>query len=514
MYDIVGIGIGPFNLGLAALLDPLPDVKALFLDRKPTFSWHPGMLLDGTTLQVPFLADLVTMADPTNPYSFLNYLKEHGRLYAFYFYERFHIPRREYDAYCRWAAERIASCRFGVEVTQVSAVTEAELEAAGSEAARRGGSVPVASRAMVPTLAVAGVGNEHGKVADVGIEHVGKVAGVGNEDRRTDTGASVSGNRSDPDATRELYRIETVGSVGQPRVYYARNLALGVGSVPHVGEAFEPYLREGSVFHSAQFGDRLEQCRQARSVTVVGSGQSAAEVFLHLLNGQAECGYRLDWLTRSPGFFPMEYSKLGLEHFSPDYTSYFYNLPPARKDEVRSKQHLLYKGISAGTIADIYDRLYELTVDGGRPDIKLLAHVDVQAIEPLAGGGPGYRLSCRHTEQDRAFEHETELVILATGYAHPVPGFLEPLRERIRWDAQGRFEVEPDYRLQLNGEGGGRIYIQNGELHSHGVGAPDLGLGAHRSSVIINSLTGRDVYPVRERNVFQQFGVASGREEG
>ena len=39
IYDIVGIGIGPFNLGLAALLDPLPDVKALLqseLDRLST----------------------------------------------------------------------------------------------------------------------------------------------------------------------------------------------------------------------------------------------------------------------------------------------------------------------------------------------------------------------------------------------------------------------------------------------------------------------------------------------
>ncbi len=30
--------------------------------------------------------------------------------------------------------------------------------------------------------------------------------------------------------------------------------------------------------------------------------------------------YRLDWLTRSEGFFPMEYSKLGLQHFTPEYT--------------------------------------------------------------------------------------------------------------------------------------------------------------------------------------------------
>lgn len=52
--DIAGVGIGPFNLGLAALLDRHPELSGVFLDRKPAFSWHQGLLLPGTTLQVPF----------------------------------------------------------------------------------------------------------------------------------------------------------------------------------------------------------------------------------------------------------------------------------------------------------------------------------------------------------------------------------------------------------------------------------------------------------------------------
>jgi len=96
--DVIGIGIGPFNLGMAALLEKT-DVQALFFERKEQFDWHPGMMLDGTTLQVPFMADLVTMVDPKSPYSFLNYLHEHNRLYSFYFLESFHIPRAEYNHY-------------------------------------------------------------------------------------------------------------------------------------------------------------------------------------------------------------------------------------------------------------------------------------------------------------------------------------------------------------------------------------------------------------------------------
>ncbi|MEU0572816.1 SidA/IucD/PvdA family monooxygenase [Nonomuraea sp. NPDC005983] len=118
-YDLVGVGIGPFNLSLAALCDGAPGLRALFLDAKPAFSWHPGLLLEGTVLQVPFLADLVTMADPTSRWSYLNYLRCHDRMFPFFFSERFHIPRREYDHYCRWVADRLPSCRFDAEVVAV-----------------------------------------------------------------------------------------------------------------------------------------------------------------------------------------------------------------------------------------------------------------------------------------------------------------------------------------------------------------------------------------------------------
>ena len=70
-----------------------PSSTRVFFDDKPEFAWHPGLMLPGAEIQVPFLADLVTLADPTSPYSFLNYLHEQGRLYRFYFHERFHVLR-------------------------------------------------------------------------------------------------------------------------------------------------------------------------------------------------------------------------------------------------------------------------------------------------------------------------------------------------------------------------------------------------------------------------------------
>ena len=55
--------------------------------------------------------------------------------------------------------------------------------------------------------------------------------------------------------------------------------------------------------------------------------------------------------------------------------------------------------------------------------------------------------------------------------------------------------------------------MQNAEEHTHGLVAPDLGMGACRNSVILARL-GREVYPVEKRIAFQEFGVPTRTESG
>ena len=258
------------------------------------------------------------------------------------------------------------------------------------------------------------------------------------------------------------------------------------------------------VFHAAEFLDHRERLRQAAAITVVGSGQSGAEVFLELLGEQPGCGYRLDWLTRSAGFFPMEYSRLGLEHFTPDYARYFHGLPAATRDRLLPTQDLLYKGIDVDTIAAIGDLLYERTVAGAEPPVRLLAHAEVRSLEPAGGRR---RLAGRQCEQGRDFTLEADCVVLATGYRAQPPACLDGLADLVDWDQGGRYRVDLDYRVATDPRVTGGLYVQNGELHTHGVGAPDLGLGAHRAATIVNAVSGREVYRLPMRTAFTDFGV-------
>jgi len=114
------VGIGPANLSLAALLEPVPEVDAVFLEQKPAFAWHPGLLLPGTTTQVHFIKDLVTLVDPTSRFSFLAFLAAKKRLYRAVIADRARVSRREFDEYYRWVASSLENVSFGSPVEAVS----------------------------------------------------------------------------------------------------------------------------------------------------------------------------------------------------------------------------------------------------------------------------------------------------------------------------------------------------------------------------------------------------------
>ncbi|WP_446040948.1 lysine N(6)-hydroxylase/L-ornithine N(5)-oxygenase family protein [Streptomyces sp. SID1121] len=436
-HDLVGIGIGPFNLSLAALADGVHGgLAATFYDQSPTFRWHPGLLIDGTTLQVPFLADLVTLADPASPWSFLSYLRARDRLFPFYVAERFHIQRAEYDAYCRWVSEQLPGLHFGHQVDAVRWIPERALFEVDFTQLDRDGEVEALGRA------------------------------------------------------------------------YTRNVVLGIGTEPYVPEPLKPLAEAPAVpvIHSADYLDHRERLLAAGHITVIGSGQSGAEIFLDLLRARPAGAEKLHWLARTEAFAPMEYSKLGLEQFTPDYTQYFHALPEQVRDDLVPRQWQLHKGIDADTIAAIHDELYRRTLHGGWPDAVLTPGVSVRTAGRVAT--TKVELHLEHRQQGTRTRLTTDAVVLATGYRErPFDRILAGLDPYLRRDSSERPRVDAHHRLVLDRSVTGSVYVQNAERHTHGVGAPDLGLAAWRSATILNHLTGTEPYPLPRRTAFTSFGL-------
>ncbi|WP_036261372.1 lysine N(6)-hydroxylase/L-ornithine N(5)-oxygenase family protein [Methylocapsa aurea] len=118
--DLAGVGIGPFNLSLAAHLDAIPAVQARFFDQCERFDWHPGLMLPDAELQTSFLKDLVTATDPTSRWSFLSYLVAHKRFYKFLNAEFEATPRKEFAKYLEWTANGLSDLQFNARVKEVS----------------------------------------------------------------------------------------------------------------------------------------------------------------------------------------------------------------------------------------------------------------------------------------------------------------------------------------------------------------------------------------------------------
>jgi lysine N6-hydroxylase len=424
-HDLIAIGCGPFNLGLAALASTLPGLKLAVFEKQPELRWHPGLLFEDAQLQLSFLADLVTLVEPTHPLSFLAYLRDMDRMYAFFIRERFHPTRAEYEHYLRWAASKLSSLHFSRRV----------------ESARW-------------------------------------------------------------DARRQQFVIEAAGTDGARQRAYARDLVLGIGSEPYLPDGLRGLPSE-SCLHSADYLHRHQSLESAAHVTVVGSGQSAAECVLDLLRRNLNGGPAISWLTRARSFAPLDYTKLVLEMTTPEYVRYFHGLPPEVRERLVREQWQHYKGISAETLEQIHDLLYRRELRSELAPVELRCGVSVESAALDARGA--LLLDCTHHDTGTRFERGTALVVAATGYRARRADFLGPIEPLVRRDALGRYRVCLDYSVELDPTVTGRIFVANAELHTHGVATPDLGIGAYRSATILTTVCGREVYRLPRRTAFTSF---------
>lgn len=124
IYDLIGVGCGPSNLALAIALDAKKEthraLNVLFIEKQSNYRWHGNTITSQSDLQISFLKDLVSLRDPTSPYSFINYLHAHGRLVDFINLGTFFPSRLEFNDYLCWVAKHFAhQCQYGEEVISV-----------------------------------------------------------------------------------------------------------------------------------------------------------------------------------------------------------------------------------------------------------------------------------------------------------------------------------------------------------------------------------------------------------
>ncbi|RJQ81554.1 lysine 6-monooxygenase [Pseudonocardiaceae bacterium YIM PH 21723] len=417
-HDVLAIGAGPFNLGLAALASTVDDLNVAVLEAQPELRWHAGLLFADATIRGSFLTDLVSLVDPTHRLSFLAYLADADRLYPFYLRDRFRPTRLEFEDYLRWVASRLPSVRLAHRV----------------------------------------------------------------EALRWDT-------------RLERFTAHVMRGDGTRLLMCAKDIVLGVGTEPYVPEALAG-LPGTRLVHSAEYLHRLDRVDGAGRVTVIGSGQSGAEVALDLVRRNLDGGPAVSWLSRSAhtGGSP--------ETCTPEYVAYFHALPEDRRYELLREQR---RGVTPGTLSDIHELLYSRELQPGLSEVELRTEVVVRASTVDTAGRAV--LDCLHTDTGTRFQHRTDLVIAATGYRERSPHFMGPIRQYLRRDTRGRPHVRLDHSAELDPRVSGRIFVPHADGHSHGTAAADLGYGAVRNATIINAITGRECYRLPKNTAYRSYRI-------
>ncbi|ACV27450.1 lysine N(6)-hydroxylase/L-ornithine N(5)-oxygenase family protein [Kangiella koreensis] len=417
--DLVGIGIGPFNLSIAALCHDIPELDVAFFDQKKDFCWHPGMMLPNTYLQTSFLKDLVTAVNPQSPFSFLSYLVSKKRFYAFLNNERPAISRHEYNDYLQWVSRQIEYLHFNQGIESVD------------------------------------FKDDHFEVA------------------LADSGEVVAAN----------------------------NLCLGTGKRPHIPQAVNHLHDQYSCFHAINMAN-LPRDFSGKRVTVIGGGQSGAEIFLHLLQGQDGMPAEINWISRRSNFLPMDETCFTNEWFSPNYIDSFFPLPSTTKHDIVGEQKLASDGISGTTLQAIYETLYEKQVAGENQHYRLCPNRDLIAAQK----DKGYRLEAHNKFDGSHEEFRSDVIILATGFENVIPSYLESMKDRLQITQDQQFILNRDYSIEWDGPSQNKIYAVNAGRYSHGISEPQMSLMCWRSATIVNDLLGRDIFDLNDNCSFVEWG--------
>jgi L-ornithine N5-oxygenase len=126
---MIGIGFGPAGVALAVAIEDAREEnrlqqewRPLFLERAAGCNWQGDMLLPGTDIQHHFLRDFATPRNPRSRFTFPNYLKCKGRLFAFGLLGG-NPGRIEWADYVSWVSNQVDSCaRYGHKVKSIEPV--------------------------------------------------------------------------------------------------------------------------------------------------------------------------------------------------------------------------------------------------------------------------------------------------------------------------------------------------------------------------------------------------------
>lgn len=285
----------------------------------------------------------------------------------------------------------------------------------------------------------------------------------------------------------EWVRIRSRLADGSEKEVFTRNLVIGIGGYPRIPAVFAGKMGDNMV-HSSRYKHEYERFgrHEAPRIAVIGAGQSAAEIYLDLMN-QYPRG-NMDLISRSRALHPSDDSAFVNEIFDPAFTDTIYARPEAeRRDFLQQFSQTNYAVVDMAEIEQIYERLYLQKITG-KEQHRYLSNRDIVAV---VNDGKTVQMTLRDKDTGVEQVEEYDGVVLATGYNRD--GHERLLAPMVDWlSVQG---VERCYRLPMAEGCHANVFLQGCCEETHGLSDTLLSILAVRSQEVVDALLRREKRP-------------------
>ncbi len=274
---------------------------------------------------------------------------------------------------------------------------------------------------------------------------------------------------------------------GEEEEYLTRNLVVATGGTPFMPRGVDYHYSERTI-HSNQFLHRIQRDypdvdRPYRFV-IVGSGQSAAEIFQYLYSKYPNAD--VTSTMRRFAYQPADESHFVNEIFFPEMEDFLFNLPEEKRQYImKAHRDTNYSAVDRELIEEIYRFLYQCELEGEcRARIRHFLE-----LKGVRDEGDEVVLEFRNFIDDKTEVLRADAAIMATGYIRPKRHpLIDNLSSYLVSDGADGYEVGRYYRIQTRDDFLPQLFLQGFSEDTHGLSDTLLSCLPIRSYHILQSL--------------------------
>lgn len=304
--------------------------------------------------------------------------------------------------------------------------------------------------------------------------------------------------KSTGSSTYNFLQVTAIDQVtNQTHIQYARNVLVAIGGRPRIPTPFQECHHK--IIHSSQYCSRISSVlpkeNECYHIAVIGSGQSAAELFTDLSQRYPKSKTYL--VMRDSSLRPSDDSPFVNEIFNPDAVDDFFSAPADVKDlYLKCNRSTNYGVVRLPLIEQIYESMYHQRLqdaDTRNWQHRILCSQEIVSITDLSLEGR-VALTLRSLKDRNLAMLDTlvvDAVVLATGYVRDSHNEILKDCQVINGSEDASWKTGRDYKVMLNREvvdGSVNIYLQGCNEQTHGLSDSLLSILAIRGGEIVESV--------------------------